>query len=317
MCSQRHLRASLEQVFGDKTLRDSARRLLFTATATDRFEHRLFSNINSTGMADGSISAVEVALASAAAPTYFSPVRVSPGDRTYIDGGLWANSPLLVAILTAHKHLNVPFAQMKVLSIGTGTYPGGRSHGQLARLRPLSIDTVRTVLTSISAAQSSFAEHFSEDILDPGSCIHITAPLQNDIPLDDVRSSLEILPPLAEREAASSASQIRKQFFESPPTMAMPEVGPRYEPSHMLLYGMLPAAGLSAFYPSRRYYHLFRAASSIDTYVSTARVSVVMVSINLMTGVPYNDLCEALRAKLVNCSEFKATISLIVQPRRN
>src|SRR5208337_2361771 len=39
---------------------------------------------------------------------------------------------------------------------------------------------------------------------------------------------------------------------------------------------MVEAGGLTAFYPSREYYPVYRAASSIDTYVLTAQRSVVM-----------------------------------------
>jgi uncharacterized protein len=309
--SQEHLRNVLEQTFGGRLLRDASHRLLFTATATDRFEHRIFSNFGFHGEADGSISAVEIALASAAAPTYFPPVTVSPGTRTYIDGGLWANSPLVAAILAAHRELNVDFSDMRILSIDTGTYPGGRGHQQLARLRPLSINTVQTVLDSISGAQASFATHFAAQLLGSGRFVHITAPLQSDIPLDDAKQSLEILPPLAEREAANAASTIREQFFESFVSTPPEFIESRYRASHDLIYSMLPAAGLTGFYPERRYYRLFRTASSVDTYVRTARKSVVMISINLMTGIPFNDLCEALRSKIASDGDFTVTISLL------
>ena len=36
-----------------------------------------------------------------------------------------------------------------------------------------------------------------------------------------------------------------------------------------------------------------------------------MVSINLMTGIPFDGLCEALRSKLENTPDFAATISLL------
>ena len=74
---------------------------------------------------------------------------------------------------------------------------------------------------------------------------------------------------------------------------------------------MVSAAGLTAFYPSREYYRAYRTASSIDTYVLTAQHSVVMVSVNLMTGIPFDGLCEALNSKLEHTLDFSATISLL------
>lgn len=76
-------------------------------------------------------------------------------------------------------------------------------------------------------------------------------------------------------------------------------------------------AGITAFFPSRDFYPLFRKdAATIDRYVSTAEHTVIMVSINLMTGLPFHDLCECLKSKLGGVdSAFTATISLL-DPRR-
>jgi hypothetical protein len=72
-------------------------------------------------------------------------------------------------------------------------------------------------------------------------------------------------------------------------------------------------AGLTSFYPSRDYYSKFRGdAPTIDRYASTAQKSVVFVSINLMTGIPFHDLCVALQRKLsAPRSGFSVTISLL------
>jgi pyrimidine deaminase RibD-like protein len=72
-------------------------------------------------------------------------------------------------------------------------------------------------------------------------------------------------------------------------------------------------AGLTAFYPSRDYYPRFREeAATIDRYVSTAQSTAVLVSINLMTGIPFHDLCLALERKLTaRGGAFSVTISLL------
>ncbi len=76
-------------------------------------------------------------------------------------------------------------------------------------------------------------------------------------------------------------------------------------------------AGITAFYASRDYYGLLRKdAATIDRYVGTAKNSVVLVSVNLMTGIPFNDLCDCLEKKLKQPeSSFCAVISLL-DPRR-
>lgn len=74
---------------------------------------------------------------------------------------------------------------------------------------------------------------------------------------------------------------------------------------------LISIAGLSAFYPSRDYYARYRDAASIDQYVSTATRSVVLVSINLMTGIPIDGVCEMLIAKVRANAQFAATVSLL------
>ncbi|PET13991.1 hypothetical protein CN387_10260 [Bacillus cereus] len=67
---------------------------------------------------DGNTEMWKIALATSAAPTYLPAAAID--DECKIDGGLWANNPILVAIAEAVK-LGYSLEQIKVLSIGTGT----------------------------------------------------------------------------------------------------------------------------------------------------------------------------------------------------
>jgi predicted acylesterase/phospholipase RssA len=68
--------------------------------------------------------AVDCALATAAAPTYFeaSPFSEHPGV-SYVDGGVWANCPAMVAVTEALTFLGAHPKQIDVLSIGTVSAP--------------------------------------------------------------------------------------------------------------------------------------------------------------------------------------------------
>jgi patatin-like phospholipase/acyl hydrolase len=76
-------------------------------------------------IADRSTNAAEVALATAAAPTYFSAAKVQNmiSNAPYFDGGVWANCPAMAAIIEAVCYLNVPLDRIDVLSIGTTEEP--------------------------------------------------------------------------------------------------------------------------------------------------------------------------------------------------
>jgi hypothetical protein len=68
---------------------------------------------------DKHLSVVEIAMATSAAPTFFAPARL--GDNLYVDGGLYANTPDLVALHEATHFLQTPIEQIYMLSIGTTT----------------------------------------------------------------------------------------------------------------------------------------------------------------------------------------------------
>lgn len=68
---------------------------------------------------DWKFKVLDVALATAAAPTFFELAEV--GGNLYADGGLFANAPDLVALHEAEHFFNVPTEAIRILSVGTTT----------------------------------------------------------------------------------------------------------------------------------------------------------------------------------------------------
>ena len=62
-----------------------------------------------------------VAMATAAAPTYFRPLEA--GGYRFVDGGLWANNPIMVGIVDALSCFDLDRHQIRVLSLGCGDEP--------------------------------------------------------------------------------------------------------------------------------------------------------------------------------------------------
>jgi hypothetical protein len=128
--SQAVLRSELERAyFSDnrpKVLGDSICRLVIPAyDAVSGVCHVFRTPHHSLLKADAVTNAAEVALATAAAPTYFSSavVRNMVSQASFFDGGVWANCPAMAAIVEAVCYLNVPLDRIDVLSIGTTDEP--------------------------------------------------------------------------------------------------------------------------------------------------------------------------------------------------
>ena len=68
--------------------------------------------------------AVDVALATSAAPTYFKAAAFPKHEHaSYVDGGVWANCPAMAALVEAVSFCGAALDDIEILSIGTTTTP--------------------------------------------------------------------------------------------------------------------------------------------------------------------------------------------------
>jgi hypothetical protein len=117
--SAQRLRTALEGVFGTRKLGDSDVRLVIPAMHVLEGEVHLLKTAHSERFArDHELLAVDVAMATTAAPTYYPAHTVSTGDEL-VDGGVWANCPVLVGIVEAAHYLGQDLRDIDVLSLGT------------------------------------------------------------------------------------------------------------------------------------------------------------------------------------------------------
>ena len=95
------LKKALERAFQSKRLGDSSVRLVIPAYNTDKEDVYVFKTRHHPRLQmDWKESAVNVALATAAAPTYFQ-AHPMPSGTPLIDGGIWANNPAGLAAVEA------------------------------------------------------------------------------------------------------------------------------------------------------------------------------------------------------------------------
>ena len=116
--SQHALIQTLESVFEDRTLEDSAKRLIIPSWDLRRNRVHIFKTPHHSRLTrDRSVRMVDVALATTAAPTFLPVARIAGGRL--IDGGVWANNPSVVATAEATSMLGNPLQSVHVLNIGT------------------------------------------------------------------------------------------------------------------------------------------------------------------------------------------------------
>lgn len=116
--SQRYLNTALRKTFGDRLIGQAKTRLVVTSMNIDTGGVHLFKTAHHERFTrDYKVSVVEAALATSAAPTFF-PQHKSTEGIPLIDGGLWANNPIGVAVAEAIGVLEWSKAEIKVLSLG-------------------------------------------------------------------------------------------------------------------------------------------------------------------------------------------------------
>ncbi len=113
------LQRVLQNKLGDRLFGESRMRLCIPAVEGTHSEVFVFKTPHhSDYKTDRFERMVNVGLATAAAPTYFRPLE--HGGYTLVDGGVWANNPIMLALIEALICFDVARGQIDVLSLGCG-----------------------------------------------------------------------------------------------------------------------------------------------------------------------------------------------------
>lgn len=119
------LRRALEDMFGESTMGDSHCLLCIPTFDFTRGTYEVFKFDHPEGKLcrHNLIPMVDVALATSAAPTFFPLAQISQENNAqYVDGGVWANNPSLVALTEALWHFVGPdkkYSRVNLLSIAS------------------------------------------------------------------------------------------------------------------------------------------------------------------------------------------------------
>jgi cGAMP-activated phospholipase len=122
------LRRTIVQILGDDmSMGDLTHPVIIPAVNLTKGKPQMFKTDHHPDFkVDHLRKLVDVALATSAAPTYFPIATI--GDEMFVDGGLFANSPDLVALHEAEYFFRKSVDDVSILSVGTTTSKFSFSH---------------------------------------------------------------------------------------------------------------------------------------------------------------------------------------------
>jgi hypothetical protein len=130
------LRTALEAKLGNTTIREiyDARGIGLAIPAVEMSQHRAWvfktPHFPTTSFRDDGYRLVDVCMATTAAPIFRSMAAVphadgrGQGHNVFVDGGLWANNPVLVGLIEA-LDIATPGQAIEIYSLGTCPVPAG------------------------------------------------------------------------------------------------------------------------------------------------------------------------------------------------
>ena len=184
------LKRVLTEKLGRQTLEEvwDSRQIALAIPAIDMSNHQgwVFKtpHLKETHGRDNRYSLVDVCLGATAAPIYRSLARVKnpgqDGHRVFADGGLWANNPILIALIDALE-MTCPGDRIEIFCLGTCPRSVGEQvrerdiHGGLLRwnfggkIMPLALDAQEYVFNHMAKMLSKHVERDVHIIRFPGN----------------------------------------------------------------------------------------------------------------------------------------------------
>jgi uncharacterized protein len=214
------LRRVLEQNFGEKKLGHSQKRLVIPSLNLETGEVHVFKTAHHPRFElDYKERVVEVALATAAAPTYFPTHRMAAGIPL-IDGGVWANNPIAVAVVEAVTILEWPATEIRVLSLGCTSPPFDVHRARFRRLGRLY--WALKVADVFMSGQASAALGMAQHLVGKSNVVRISPVTPAGRYGLDTLESLWSLRGLGATEARKALPSLRPVFFGEPAVVFEP-----------------------------------------------------------------------------------------------
>ena len=167
---------------------------------------------------DASERMTKVAAATSAAPTFFRPLQ--DGDYTFVDGGVWANNPIMIALVDTLSCYSVRPERIQILSLGCGDDPYIVGH---SKIRLGGMLAWKDIIYAAMRLQSLNALGQAGLLIGADRIIRASAPTsENQIQMDDWTRAVSELPGTAEFALDELGESVSKRFLSEPAA--------RYEP---------------------------------------------------------------------------------------
>lgn len=205
------LEGELRRVFTDHVFGDSKVRLCIPSFEGLHGEPWLFKTPHHPDYKkDQHEKMVRVGLATSAAPTYFH--AQNNGGYVMVDGGIWANNPVMNAVVDVLTCYNIRREQIQVLSLGCGetTYSVSPKHAIGGMWH------WRGVISAAMKAQSHNALGQTRLLLGNENVLRLDAPESaKPIELDDYLRAKNELPSMARILVEATGKEIERTFLHS------------------------------------------------------------------------------------------------------
>ena len=202
------LERALRDCFGNRTLGEVDRRLNIPAFDGFNEVNVLKTPHHPDFRLDWQEEIVTVALATSAAPTFFSTYR--NGTRHFADGGVWANNPAMVALVDALSCFDLDRHSVDILSLGCGEQDLRLSDGQI---KWGGMFHWRTIIETAMRLQSQNALGQAGLLVGRDRLLRLTtAPSLTPIAMDDFERARDELPAQALRLVEENAERLERIF---------------------------------------------------------------------------------------------------------
>jgi len=160
----------------------------------------------------------KVAAATAAAPAFFQPLE--DGGYTFIDGGVWANNPIMIALVDTLSCFSVSPRRVRILSLGCGDDPYTVDR---SKIRRGGLWQWRNIVYAAIRLQSLNSLGQAGLLIGADRVIRVDAPTNAErIHMDDWSRAVAELPGLAEEALDGWEATVASAFLSQPVATYVP-----------------------------------------------------------------------------------------------